>query len=105
MSVVLNEAGVQALFHSPDMHAMLARRAEAVVRLAREDVRNRILARTPLGGQVAGAIDWQFREEPLASEAVVGIRDEGSRARYLAHKETREGGVWLLPAFRKVFPA
>jgi len=96
----LNEIALRQLLESPlgPVGRDLEERAERITRRARGRVAI-ITARSPVN--VENDVDFVISPDPL--QAVIGIRDTGSITRYLAAKEGREGGVWLLPSLAEEF--
>ena len=96
----LNEVALRQLLESQTgpVGRDLEERAERITRRARGRVAI-ITARSPV--EVENDVDFVLSSNPL--QAVIGIRDTGSITRYLAAKESREGGVWLLPSLAEEF--
>ena len=96
----LNEVALRQLLESPlgPVGRDLEERAEQITRRARTRV-GIITARSSV--EVENDVDFVLTANPL--QAVIGIRDTGSITRYLAAKEGREGGVWLLPSLVEEF--
>jgi hypothetical protein len=96
MSVTLNESALRSLLEGEDspVAELVKAEAERVARIAQQGI-DRILERSRVRPQV--------RLSPQGDlSVIVGLEDEGSLARYLAVKETRER-VWLAPALESVF--
>jgi len=88
--VILFDGVIDAYVENPQgvVARDVERRAQAVVELARENVR-KIMHRSP---SVAEDVDYVME----GNEAIIGIRvSAGSMARYLDDKVFREGGSWL----------
>lgn len=92
----IDEAAVRAWLEDPAGPVAQHVKAEEIVVAARGQAAQ-IMHRVP---EVIEAIDHQMTS---ATEAIVGIHDEGPISRYLADKEAREH-AWLVPAVRRVFP-
>ena len=101
MSVTLNTAGLSALLEAPDgpVGREVRQRAEQVSEAARKRVRF-IMQRSPLGPIVSSDVGFA----PHGNGYEIGIRGSGRIDFYLAEKEVREDGVWLIPALAEVFP-
>jgi len=100
MTVTLNEPALHRLLDARDgpVGRDLQQRADGVVNRAQVRVAI-IMARSPV--RVENDVGLVIEENPL--RAVIGIRETGSITRYLARKEQREGGAWLVPSLRESF--
>ena len=95
----INEAALVALLesHEGPVGRLVEQKAQEVTAAAQRNAAT-IMHRYP---EVVSAIDY----EQHGTEAVVGIRDEGSISEYLAAKAAREGDQgWLRRAVTEVFP-
>ena len=96
----INEQALAALLHSREgpVGRLVEHKAQEVTAAARRNAAV-IMHRQP---SVVSAINYQMVS---GTEAVVGIRDEGSISEYLAAKAVREGEQgWLHQAVTEVFP-
>ena len=98
MTIFLNEEGLHLLLDAADgpVAAEINRRAERVTELAQQNARQ-IMHRNPA---VADAIGFALDADLTAT---IGIEDQGKQSRYLAQKEKREPGAWLLSALEVGF--
>ena len=96
MTVVLNEAGLAALFKSVPVTQFVAGVAADVVRHAQSNVRGYYASAPTLN------VDQDVGFAMDGSDAVIGIRDNGEKSRRLARYQAQgnSNGVvdWLLDA-------
>ena len=99
MSIKLNEPALHELLNGPTgpVAREILDKAERVVKLAQANA-GIIMHHDP---SVADSIGFDFAAN---LEATIGIEDAGRKERYLARKEKREPGAWLLSALEEVFP-
>ena len=92
MSVTLNFPALEALLETEQgpVGRDIAQRTERIILDARRRV-NIIMARSPV--PISQAVD----SVQVGTRSIIGIRDQGKIAHYLADKETREL-VWLIPS-------
>ncbi len=94
MTVVLNEAGLAALFESAPVIAFVDHSAQKIVDLAQANVRDYFGTAPSLHGRV----DQEIEAQVEGSRVIVGIRDGGSKARRLADYQAQGTFPWLTRA-------
>ncbi len=94
MTVVLNPAGLAALFESPPVVAFVRHQAELVKAEAQRNVRGYFGTAASLHGRVDEEIDVEME----GNRAIVGIKDGGSKSKRLVQYQIDGSFPWLTRA-------
>ena len=92
MTVVLNPAGLETLFHSVPVVAFVEREAQKVVDAAQGNVRAYFASAPSLD------VDRDVGLSMDGNKAVIGIHDAGEKSRRLARAQADGRVNWLLKA-------